>query len=73
MKSKEKVLTTSARQVPDRVPINYFANPGIDARFKAHYGWAPHGSTGLRDILGVGFRGVGNPCTVPETIRKYEN
>jgi len=32
MTSKERVLTVLARQEPDRVPINYCSNPGIDQR-----------------------------------------
>jgi hypothetical protein len=38
MQSKERVLTAFARQEPDRVPINYLANPGIDGRLKRHFG-----------------------------------
>ncbi len=65
MRSKERVLTTLARQVPDRVPINYDANPGIDARLKAHFNLAPDDWAGLRDALGVDFRGVGAPYVGP--------
>ena len=36
MTSKERVLTALAHEEPDRVPINYSANPGIDARLKKH-------------------------------------
>jgi len=56
--SKERVLRTLARREADRVPINYAANPGIDARLKAHYGLAQDDCEGLRRILGVDFRGV---------------
>ena len=59
MSSKERVLTTLARQEPDRVPINYEANPGIDQRLKAHFGLNPKEGIALRDRLGVDFRGVG--------------
>ena len=38
MTSRERVLTTLAHAEPDRVPINYQANPGIDARLKRHSG-----------------------------------
>jgi hypothetical protein len=34
MNSKQRVLTAFALREPDRVPINYMANPGIDARLK---------------------------------------
>ncbi len=58
MTSKERVLTALARQEPDRVPVNYGANPGIDARLKAHFGLGPKDDEGLRRALGVDFRGV---------------
>ena len=35
MSSRERVRTTLAGGQPDRVPIDYFANRGIDARLKA--------------------------------------
>ena len=59
MKSKERVLTAFASQVPDRVPINYLANPGIDGRLKVHFGLDPDDWEGLRNRLCVDFRGVG--------------
>lgn len=59
MTSKERVLTTFARREADQVPINYFANPAIDRRLKAHFGLRPDDSEGLRQALGVDFRGVG--------------
>ncbi len=59
MTSKERVLTALARRQPDRVPINYSANPGIDGRLKDHFGLARDDSEGLRQALGVDFRGVG--------------
>ena len=40
MTSRERVLTAFARQEPDRVPINYDSNPGIDLRLKQHFGLA---------------------------------
>jgi len=65
MSSKERVLTVFARQEPDRVPINYFANPGIDRRLKEHFGLDAGDSLGLRDALGVDFRGGGAPYVGP--------
>ena len=47
-----------AFQEPDRVPIGYSANPGIDGRLKEHYGLAEDSGTKLMDILGVDFRGA---------------
>jgi uroporphyrinogen decarboxylase len=65
MTSKERVLTTLACREADRVPINYDANAGIDARLKAHFGLRPDDHAGLRDRLGVDFRGVGAPYVGP--------
>jgi len=65
MTSKERVLTTFAHQEPDRVPINYSANGGIDARLKAHFGLGPDDWQGLRQALGVDFHGVGAPYVGP--------
>jgi hypothetical protein len=58
MTAKERVLTAFGRQAPDRVPINYLANPGIDARLKAHFGLAAADDEGLRQALGVDFRSI---------------
>jgi hypothetical protein len=49
MTSKERVLATLGRQIPDRVPVNYEANPGIDDRLKAHFGLAADDHAGLQD------------------------
>jgi uroporphyrinogen decarboxylase len=65
MTSKERVLTAFARREPDRVPINYDANPGIDARLKAHFGLRPDDEEGLRRALGVDFRRLGAPYAGP--------
>jgi len=65
MSSKERVVTTLACGVPDRVPIHYNANPGIDARLKAHYGLAVDDHEGLRQVLGVDARGVHAPYVGP--------
>ena len=56
--SKDRVLTAIARQQPDRVPIDYAANPGIDRRLKAHYGLGDDDREGLLQALGVDFRGA---------------
>jgi hypothetical protein len=65
MTSKERVLTAFASQVPDRVPINYECNEGIDARLKAHFGLNVSDSEGLKKALGVDFRSVGPRYTGP--------
>ncbi len=59
MTSKERALTALARQEPDRVPVDYLYNPGIDARLKDHFGLAPDDDEGLRLALCVDFRSVG--------------
>ncbi len=59
MTSKERVLITFANREADRVPINYFANADIDRRLKNHFGLTPTDDEGLRQALGVDFRGTG--------------
>jgi len=66
MRPKERALITFARQVPDRVPVNYMANPGIDGRLKEHYGMAADDDEGLRQALGVDFRTVTAPYVGPK-------
>lgn len=58
MTSRERVLTALARQQPDRMPVNYYANPEIDHRLKAHYGLRSDDDDGLREALGVDFHDV---------------
>jgi uroporphyrinogen-III decarboxylase len=59
MSSKERVLTTFARQAADRVPVNYFSNYGIDQRLKQYFKLALDDKEGLNQALGVDFRTVG--------------
>lgn len=66
MTSKERALTAFARQEPDRVPINYSANPGIDRRVKEHFGLSATDDEGLRQALGVDFRHVSAPYVGPK-------
>lgn len=56
MKPKDRVLTAIRHQQPDRVPIDYACNPGIDGRLKRHYGLAADDNEGLLQALGVDFR-----------------
>lgn len=65
MSSKERVLTAFAREQPDRVPVNYLCNPGIDKRLKRHFGLREEDSEGLRQALGVDFRSVAAPHAGP--------
>jgi len=57
---RERVLTAFSHQEPDRVPIDYDSNPGIDLRLKQHFNLAADDDVGLREALGVDFRQV-NP------------
>ena len=66
MNSKERVQITFARQVPDRVPLDYLANPGIDRRLKDHYGLAAGDDEGLRLALGIDFRHLNAPYVGPK-------
>lgn len=61
MTSKERVLTAFANEEPDRVPINYMANAGIDQRLKEHFGLELDDAEGLRQALRVDFRCVAPP------------
>lgn len=58
MTSKERVMNALRHREPDRVPIDYSANPGIDRRLKEHLGLAPNDREGLFQALGVDFRRV---------------
>ena len=55
-----------AHQEPDRVPINYLSNPGIDRRLKMHYGLDAGDSEGLNQRLGVDFRRINAPYIGPK-------
>lgn len=77
MNSKERVQRTMAHQNPDRVPINYMANRGIDGRLKKYYNLAADDTEGLRQKLGVDFRGirapyVGKPLHAPRENRSVD-
>jgi uroporphyrinogen decarboxylase len=60
MNSKERVLTTIAREEPDRVPVTYFGNGDIDRRLREHFG-----ADNLDEAFGVDFRYVGAAYTGP--------
>ena len=66
MTSKERALAAFARQEPDRVPVDYSSNPGIDGRLKARFGQSADDHEGLRQALGVDFRSVGAPYAGPK-------
>ena len=65
MNSKERVRITIQCRAADRVPVDYYANPGIDLRLKKHFGLAADDYEGLWQALGVDFRPVGVPYTGP--------
>ncbi len=58
MTSKERVLAALSHTQPDRVPINYLCNPGIDRRLKSHFHLDSRDDEGLRKVLNVDFRGI---------------
>lgn len=59
MNSKERVLASINHVEPDRVPINYFANEGIDHRLKKHFGLSPDDGLGLCRKLNVDMLELG--------------
>jgi uroporphyrinogen decarboxylase len=61
MSSRQRVKVTLGRGVPDRVPVDYDANPGIDARLKARFGVAADDTEGLLRALRVDFRRIDTP------------
>ena len=65
MTPRERVSTAFARQVPDRVPINYEFNPGIDLRLKEHFGLAADDHEGILRALNVDFRRVASNYVGP--------
>lgn len=58
MTSRERVILPLTHNIPDRVPINYCANPGIDSQLKQHFGLNAKDYKGLLKALGVDFLGV---------------
>lgn len=66
LRSKERVLTAFHHQVPDRVPVDYMTNPGIDRRLKAHFNLQADDDEGLLRALGVDFRVVNSAYAGPQ-------
>ena len=52
MNAKERALLAFAHQQPDRVPVDYLYNSGIDLRLKQHFGLSSTDDEGLRLRLG---------------------
>jgi uroporphyrinogen decarboxylase len=66
MTPRQRVRTCFACGEPDRVPVDYSSNPGIDRRLKEHFGLAANDSEGLLRKLGVDFRSVSAPYVGPK-------
>ncbi len=58
MEPKERAMLALSHQIPDRVPVDYLYNDGIDQRLKAHFGLKSDDDEGLRQKLGVDFRNL---------------
>lgn len=58
MHSIERVLAAFNHEIPDRVPVDYKSNAGLDARLKQHFALKQDDDIGLRRALGVDFWGV---------------
>lgn len=58
MNGKQRTIAAFSRERADRVPINYFANGGIDAALKRHFRLAADDHEGLLQALNVDFRGA---------------
>lgn len=56
--SRERVLCAFNHEEPDRVPIQYMDNPGLNLRMKRHFSLADDDDEGLLCRLGTDFRGV---------------
>ena len=65
MIAKQRVMRTFQGEIPDRIPINYMYNPGIDQQLKAYFGLQATDDEGLRQALGVDFRLVNAAYTGP--------
>jgi uroporphyrinogen decarboxylase len=72
MTSRERVNAAFSHQIPDRVPVDYFANPGIDGRLKSHYGLRGDDDEGLRQVLGVDFFEIVPPYIGPQLHQEIE-
>ena len=73
MNSKKRVAKAFRREYPDRVPLDYSANPGIDTRLKEYFGLDTKDSEGLRKALKLDFRSVNAPYIGPELHDVPEN
>ncbi len=65
MTSKERVQAALNHQIPDRVPINYLANPGIDTALKQSFKLGAQDTDLLLEKLQVDIREVALPYLGP--------
>ncbi len=65
MTSKERVRRTMRHEAADRVPMQYYANEGINRRLLEHFHLGEGQGDELRDILGVDFRSIHPPYRGP--------
>lgn len=72
LRSKERALAAFHHSEPDRVPVDYSANPGIDLRLKRHFGLESGDDDGLLSALGVDFRYLWAPYQGPELFEPVE-
>jgi len=72
MTSKERVKRTFDFEKSDRVPINYFANPTIHAKFAKALGVETGDYEKVMDIIGVDFRGVGAGYNGPMLFKEID-
>lgn len=66
MTPRERVKAVFARAEPDRIPIDYYSNPGLEARLLDHFKLGPDDLEGLRQALSVDFRYVNPPYAGPK-------
>jgi hypothetical protein len=65
MPPRQRVRAAIACEQPDRVPVNYSANPDIDRRLRKHFGVGMEDHEGLLQALGVDFRSINAPYVGP--------
>lgn len=61
MTSKERVKAVFAREIPDRVPMNYHGNRDINRRLMERFGIFDGSYDRLLEALNVDFRGISAP------------
>ena len=64
-KSRDRVIAVFSNEIPDRVPLNYMTNPGIDRKLKQYFGLNEADDEGLRRALGIDFRRIDAVYTGP--------